>query len=162
MATIPPSPPKGLATRILGSSPCEGLLRFGDNIADEGSHNMQNASFVKTSEVLDQLDEWLTSLGIEPKRDRWHQAAELVKRAASRVCPTSSSADYPGAILSCMHELGGGESRLRAVDMSDLIQNHLLVGSDIRKPQPHRISYLRATVRRGFWARGGIHASDFQ
>ncbi|MGB2623622.1 MAG: hypothetical protein WA857_03890 [Candidatus Acidiferrum sp.] len=36
---------------------------------------------MKTSEVLDQLDGWLRSLGIEPKRDRWHQAAEMVKQA---------------------------------------------------------------------------------
>ena len=48
---------------------------------------MQNASFVKTSEVLDQLDEWLTSLGIEPKRDRWHQAAEMVKRGLRECVP---------------------------------------------------------------------------
>jgi hypothetical protein len=42
---------------------------------------MRTASFTKTSEVLDQLDEWLGSVGIEPKRDRWHQAAEMVQRA---------------------------------------------------------------------------------
>jgi len=45
---------------------------------------MRTASFAKASEVLDQLDEWLGSLGIEPKRDRWHQAAEMVQRAKER------------------------------------------------------------------------------
>ena len=31
-------------------------------------------------------------------------------------------------------------------------QKHLFVGSDIRKSNPYRISYLRATGRKGFWA----------
>ena len=51
-----------------------------------------------------------------------------------------------------MHELGGGESHLRAVDMSDLIQHHLIVGSDIRKSHAFRTNCLRPTVREGFWA----------
>jgi hypothetical protein len=42
---------------------------------------MEIASFEETSKVLDQLDGWLQSLGIEPKRDRWHQAAGMVQRA---------------------------------------------------------------------------------
>jgi hypothetical protein len=42
---------------------------------------MEIASFDRTIEVLDQLDGWLTSLGIPPKRDRWHEAALMVQRA---------------------------------------------------------------------------------
>ena len=42
---------------------------------------MRISSFENTSQALDQLDEWLRSLGIAPKQDRWHQAAEMVQRA---------------------------------------------------------------------------------
>src|ERR1700693_1215020 len=45
---------------------------------------MRTASSTKASEVLDQLDERLGSLGIAPKRDRWHKAAEMVQRAKER------------------------------------------------------------------------------
>jgi hypothetical protein len=42
------------------------------------------------------------------------------------------------------------------IEFDNLAQHHplkhLFVDSDIRKSQPHRISYLRATVRKGFWA----------
>jgi hypothetical protein len=34
-----------------------------------------------------------------------------------------------------------------------LVTKQLFVGTDIRKSRTHRISYLRATERRGFWAR---------
>jgi hypothetical protein len=45
---------------------------------------MEIVSFTKTSETLAQLDEWLRSLGIEPKPDRWHQASTMVRRAEER------------------------------------------------------------------------------
>ena len=42
---------------------------------------MRISTFNNVSEVLSQLDSWLRSLQIEPKDDRWHQAAEMVRRA---------------------------------------------------------------------------------
>jgi hypothetical protein len=42
---------------------------------------MKIASFDQTLEMLEQLDGWLSTLGIAPKRDRWHQALETVKQA---------------------------------------------------------------------------------
>jgi hypothetical protein len=38
----------------------------------------------------------------------------------------------------------------------------LFVGNDIRKSQTHRISCLRAPVRKGFWASGAAGASTLQ
>jgi hypothetical protein len=45
---------------------------------------MRILSFENTSQALDQLDEWLSSLGIAPKQDRWHQAAKMVQRATKQ------------------------------------------------------------------------------
>lgn len=42
---------------------------------------MQIASFDHVTEMLDELDDWLSSLGIKLRRDRWHEAALLVRRA---------------------------------------------------------------------------------
>jgi len=43
------------------------------------------------------------------------------------------------------------EHRFAGVSLLRLVK-HLFVGSDIRKTHPYRISYLRATGRKGFWA----------
>lgn len=42
---------------------------------------MKIATFDAVLKSLNKLDPWLTSLGIEPKSDRWHQAVQMVKRA---------------------------------------------------------------------------------
>ena len=42
---------------------------------------MQPVKFDEVLESLDRLDSWLISLGIQPKTDRWHQAADTVRRA---------------------------------------------------------------------------------
>jgi hypothetical protein len=42
---------------------------------------MRIASFDAVLESLSKLDPWLQSLGVEPKRDRWHQAVQMVRRA---------------------------------------------------------------------------------
>jgi hypothetical protein len=42
-------------------------------------------------------------------------------------------------------------------------QNHLFVGSDIRKSRPYRISYLQLTARTRFWATAEqAHKKGFQ
>jgi hypothetical protein len=43
--------------------------------------DMKVATFDAVLKSLNKLDPWLTSLGIEPKSDRWHQAVQMVKRA---------------------------------------------------------------------------------
>jgi hypothetical protein len=42
---------------------------------------MQIATFDEILERLSRLDAWLTSLGISPKKDRWHEAVLMVQRA---------------------------------------------------------------------------------
>jgi hypothetical protein len=42
---------------------------------------MQRLQFDEILESLDKLDSWLISLGIQPKTDRWHQAAKTVRAA---------------------------------------------------------------------------------
>lgn len=42
---------------------------------------MRIASFDQALKSLSKLDPWLTSLGIEPKSDRWHQAIRMVEKA---------------------------------------------------------------------------------
>jgi hypothetical protein len=42
---------------------------------------MRISSFTNASQTLDQLDGWIKSLGIDPKPDRWHHAAQMVQRA---------------------------------------------------------------------------------
>lgn len=43
--------------------------------------DMQIASFDATLQLLEKLDPWLVSLGIQPKNDRWHEALKIVRRA---------------------------------------------------------------------------------
>jgi hypothetical protein len=42
---------------------------------------MQIASFDHVTEMLDEMDGWLSSLGIRLRPDRWHEAARLVRKA---------------------------------------------------------------------------------
>lgn len=42
---------------------------------------MQVASFDATLQLLDKLDPWLVSLGIQLKHDRWHEALKTVAGA---------------------------------------------------------------------------------
>jgi hypothetical protein len=42
---------------------------------------MQVATFDATLQLLERLDPWLVSLGIQPKNDRWHEALKIVARA---------------------------------------------------------------------------------
>jgi hypothetical protein len=42
---------------------------------------MQRVSFDAALEMIAGLDDWLKSLGIRPKKDRWHEAAQMLRRA---------------------------------------------------------------------------------
>jgi len=42
---------------------------------------MQPLRFDEILDSLDKLDPWLISLGIQPKTDRWHQAAKTIRAA---------------------------------------------------------------------------------
>jgi len=42
---------------------------------------MRRVAFDSALETLADLDAWLASVGIVPKRDRWHEAALMLRRA---------------------------------------------------------------------------------
>lgn len=45
---------------------------------------MERVTFNSALETLSELDDWLTSLGIPPKKDRWHGATETIAKARAQ------------------------------------------------------------------------------
>jgi len=72
---------------------------------------MQLFKFDDILESLDRLDSWLVSLGIQPKIDRWHEAAKMVRRARAerekveRGGPRSEIDNYVHGLFEAMEAL---------------------------------------------------------
>ncbi len=65
---------------------------------------MQPLKFDEILNSLDELDSWLISLGIQPKTDRWHQAAKTM-RAAKKQRERAELGEAPSTIKNYVHGL---------------------------------------------------------